>query len=281
MMRKYYNTSIRRLSSLSSSAVSNGIKEEEKGVLGRLWEKYSLKASINRTILSERLFRSAKHRANDKIWYTLGRLPYDFKSNHSLITMHTWFLHKRLIGANVNKHSAMLIQEELFDILWTDTSSRLRAEKVLEMRLNRHLKNMQQLSFVHCMHYDHAFTFDDERRRREELLRAVWLHVFHNKDDIPDDLVNRIAMYIEYQYDNIMNQLPEKYWREGRIGWGNFPDFDSIVDNNGKLLPAASKINDQIEVLPKGWALGLSQAGEKYYWNTDTDKVQWEKPKYF
>jgi len=279
--RIYLSTTTTSLESNNLNVESNESGETEKSFFARQWDKFSLKANIERTVISERLFRSALNRANDKIWYTAGRIPYEFKFRHALITMHVWFLHKRLIRTNINRYSALLIQEELFDILWTDTKARIRAEKVMELSLGRHLKTMQSVSFVHCMHYDHAFTFDDERRRRDELHRAIWLHVFHSNDDYPDDLVDRLAMYVEFQYDNIMNQLPEKYWREGRIGWGPFPNFESIVGNNGKVLPPADKFNDKMDVVLEGWTSCLSNAGEVFYWKNGTDKVQWDKPKYF
>lgn len=54
--------------------------------------------------------------------------------------MHIWFLHKRLISNIDDPHRAALIQEELFDIFWTDTSNRMRAHGVNELLIQKNLK---------------------------------------------------------------------------------------------------------------------------------------------
>ncbi len=65
----------------------------------------------------------------------------------------------------------MIIQEELFDILWNDTQACIRAEGVHELTVNKHLKDAQQLTFLQCTHYDHAFQefATDDKKRFEEL----------------------------------------------------------------------------------------------------------------
>merc|ERR1711862_346038 len=103
-----------------------------------------------------------------------------------------------------------------------------------------------------------------------------WNHIFGMDHNAPDDLVNRIAMYVEYQHDNIMFSLPEEYWREARIDWGEFPNFRDVKDNYGVVMPNRKFIVE--EALPKDWIICLNQAGEKYYWNTKTGRVTWGKP---
>jgi len=137
----------------------------------------------------------------------------------------------------VNRYSVLLVQEQMFEAFWSDTLSRIRAEKVPELTTSRNLKNMQKTSFFQCMNYDHVFELDDMKERREELCRAVWNHILGMDENAPDDLVNRLAMYVEYQHDNIMFILPEEYWREVRIDWGEFPNFKDVVDNHGVVMP--------------------------------------------
>ena len=47
--------------------------------------------------------------------------------------MHVWFIHKRLIADTSDPHFSLLVQEELFDVLWNDTRARIRAAKVHEL----------------------------------------------------------------------------------------------------------------------------------------------------
>ena len=43
-------------------------------------------------------------------WYREGRIPYEFRPRHAILTMHVWFLHKRLLADRVDPHAALLVQ---------------------------------------------------------------------------------------------------------------------------------------------------------------------------
>lgn len=219
----------------------------------------------------------------NSIWYNSGRLPNEFLSYHSILTMHVWFLHKRLItatnspNAQMDTHTAHLIQEELFETLWADTRTRIRVQDgIHELTVNKHLKDIQQITFQHCMHYDHAFSFEDPLKRREELALAVWTHISRRDEECLNDYLNRMALYLEWQYQNIMVDLPESYFWEGRVDWGEMPDFSQMKDNDGNLL--AEIVTNDEDNLPEGWFTNLTESGDVYYWNADTMKSQWEKP---
>jgi hypothetical protein len=171
-----------------------------------------------------------------------------------------------------------MIQEELFDIFWDDTQKRIRAEGVAELTVNKHLTDVQQYTFQHLTHYDHAFTeFELKPKARfEELCGLFWIHVLQRDEDFCSDQVQRVAYYIDTQYNNIMNRLPEQYWNEGRLAWVDIPDFNRVCDNKGNLLPDQSLHPD--DVLPPGWYRALTTAGEPYYWNPEQIKSQWERP---
>lgn len=251
-----------------------------KSFFAKLWDKYSLKEQHKRSVLGEKLFRSAQYRANDLAWYREARIPYEFRTRHAILTMHIWFLHKRLLADRVDPHAALLVQEELFDILWNDSQSRIRAEGVNELTVNKHLKDVQQLTFKHCTHYDHAFHEygDDPKRRFEELALAVWMHVLNRDEEAYDDQLRRLAAYVEYQYANIVMGVPDLYFWEGRIPWGNIPDFSGMKDNDGNPLDEVDYSVLASEELPKPWMKMLTFAGEAYYWNTETDETTWKRP---
>lgn len=214
-----------------------------------------------------------------------------------MLTMHVWFLHRRLIrdegtrltggegaakpeesnaSAALSRETSLLIQEELFDLLWNDARCRIRAEGVAELMVNKNLKDVQQLTFQHCTHLDHVFEeyAGDAEKRVEELAYAMWIHVLNRDKEANGDVVKRLAAYAEYEFQNIIFFLPDHYFAEGRIGWGSMPDFSGMKNNEGKTQPSEVTGNE----LPEGWIQALTDAGDVYYWDTTTDKTQWEKP---
>lgn len=225
------------------------------------------------------MFRSAQYRANDPRWFTEGRIPYEFRPRHALLTMHIWFIHKRLIADRVDSHLALLVQEELFDILWHDTRARIRAEGVNELTVNKHLKDAQQLTFLQCTHYDHCFQefATDDDKRLDEIAGVNWLYVLTKDEEAYNDQLERLTMYVEYQHINLSEGVPDKYFWEGRIPWGDMPDFSDMKDNTGKDLVEMGDVSG-LEVLPKNWVKMLTDAGEPYYWNTDTNHTSWKSP---
>ncbi|KAL7520369.1 hypothetical protein ACHAWX_005097 [Stephanocyclus meneghinianus] len=268
----------------AARSTSDPYSEEKTGsnksIFAKLWDRYSFEGQTKRIILGERLFRGAQFRANDLRWYREGRIPYEFRPRHAILTMHVWFLHKRLLADRVDPHAALLVQEELFDILWNDTRARIRAEGVNELTVNKHLKDAQQLTFLHCTHYDHAFQeyAEDPKRRFEELAAAVWVHVLNRDEECYNDQLRRMAAYVEYQFVNIVLNTPDDYFWEGRIPWGDVPDFTEMDDNSGKRLEEAKKAPKGFVELPKPWVKTLTDSGDAYYWNTATNETTWKKP---
>lgn len=259
-------------STQSSSTATRQITD--KNIFQKLWSQYSFSGQRDRILRGERLFRAAQFQASNSSWFFQGRIPNEFRPRHAVLVMHVWFLHKRLVSDKEDSHTSLLVQEELFDILWYDTKTRIRAAGVNELMVNKHLKDIQNSTFLHCTHYDHAFSFDDPVKRREELALAIWTHVLMESENAYNDQLNRMALYVEWQYHNIMADLPTSYFEEGRINWGNIPDFSLMKDNEGNLLDEL----DPPKELPPGWLSNLTESGDIYYWNEDTMQSTWEKP---
>jgi len=268
------------------------LEKSDKNIFQRLYDRHSISKQTNRILIAESFLQAAITQASDPRWYGPGRIKKDFRSYQAILTMHVWMLHKRLLVDTGDPHSAHLIQEELFDIFWTDSNNRMRAYGVNEMMLAKNLKTVQQYTFMHCFHYDHCYTgelLEDPKERFEELKHLVQTHILLLKspdDDKADasvdvlddtnDQAERIAWYIEAQYQNIVHDWPDDWYRKARVAWVDLPDFSDMVDAKGKVLEPLPM--DPDDILPEDWARNIANDGTYYYWNTKTRKAQWEKP---
>jgi len=94
--------------------------------------------------------------------------------------------------------------------------------------------------------------------------------------DLHDDHAERIAWYIETQYQNIVHDLPDELYRKARIAWVDLPDFSKLKDANGKEL--GENPIDPEDILPKNWVRNIANDGTYYYWNEETREAKWERP---
>lgn len=250
------------------------------GIVQRLWNRFSLTGQQRRIQVAESFFQAASHQANDARWFGPGRIPREFRSRHALITMHVWFLHKRLILDTVDPKYALSIQEELFNILWEDTTCRIRQQGVNELMVNKNLLKVQQYTFLHLTHYDHVFTefLDKPADRLQELRHLVWEHILVREEGAENrfDQLDRIAWYIEANYQNIIMEWPDEYYRSGRTAWVDLPDFSGLKDSDGILLPDNPIHPD--DALPHPWRRNITLKGVTYFWNPDTLESRWDKP---
>lgn len=281
---------------------SNGITSSITTALSNLHSRYSIKSQQNRVILASSLFESIKHQAYNSQWYIESpsdddyKIKPEFRQIHAMLSMHMWFIHRRLLAENkrlsdnsTKKNDNLLLQEELFELFWTDTTSRIRAQEgIIEMTVNKHLKDAQRATFVHVTQYDHAFESypNDVEKRFEIICDAVWKHVLGGEEDSNEDLIRKIGAYVEYQLANVVLKLPDDYFVEGRIAWGNIPNLSSGVDL-GDIDKLNEKDRDEkrlsgplrgMTFLRDNWVQVLSVAGKPYYWNMDTNQTSWEKP---
>lgn len=216
-----------------------------------------------------------------RIWYQSGLIPLHFRPRHAMLTMHVWFLHRRLILDPTQPTFSLGVQEELFDFLWNDTKARIRAEQVNELTVYSHLKTVQQYTMLHMTHYDHAFsdTFSsDPKQRLEECMKAIWIHVFNQNPQVDNDLLQTMAVYLEYQLENIVYRLPDEYFFHGQVGWGNVPDFAThLIHKTWSSKEEEDKWKAYYD-LPPHWKRVCTDAGQAYYWNTVTQETQWNQP---
>jgi|UPI000581B288 cytochrome b pre-mRNA-processing protein 3 len=256
---------------------------EEKpstGLLQRLWDRYSVPGQQRRIQMAESLFEAATFQASDPRWYGPAGIGREFRPRHALLTLHLWFLHKRLAADEFDKETALMIQEELFNILWEDTTCRIRQQGVNELAVNKNLMKVQQYTFLHLTHYDHAYSafLDKPEERLKELRKIVWMHIFVRDAQVErrTDQLDRIAWYIEANYQNIMMDWPDEYYRHARVKWVDLPDFSNLKDASGKIMEETPVHAD--DVLPHPWRRNITLKGTFYYWNPETMLSSWERP---
>jgi cytochrome b pre-mRNA-processing protein 3 len=274
--------------------------------------RYSISAQQHRIKLANHLFRAAQRQALSPEWYGTSQTPNkiqpNFKPQHAMLSLHVWFIHKRLLAydSDEDKESGkhgynLMIQEELFEMFWNDTMARIRSSGVNELTVNKHLANAQQATFLHCTQYDHAFAEfkDDPIKRFEVICDAVWRHILGSKDDVDDELIRKLGAYVEYQLDNVVYKLPDDYFEEGRIGWGNIPDLELTSSSSGDTYAGSQdeEKDDNAEnvktdesgeettnalsgmtSLGNDWMQVLTDAGKPYYWNTSSNRTSWQRP---
>jgi cytochrome b pre-mRNA-processing protein 3 len=350
-----FSTGTGTTAAAATSAGTGSYSSSPWNFVQNLINRYSISSQQHRIRLANHLFRAAQYQALDPQWYGIQKVQPDFGPQHAMLSMHVWFLHRRLIAPHgkgltnnaiesssiatatsatatsatattTAKHEYnLMVQEELFDFFWNDTRSRIRSAGVHELTVNKHLKDAQQATFLQCTQYDHAFAeFRDEPEKRFELVcDAVWRHVLGGSQDVNDDLIRRLGAYVEYQLDNIVYKLPDDYFDEGRIAWGNIPDFTALHGLNVGQDDDVNDVNDDddddddkeeeslaqqsqsqspqprqpqsqsqpqphplkstnaqsgLEFLDNHWVQVLTDAGEAYYWNMETNQTTWQKP---
>lgn len=166
----------------------------------------------------------------------------------------------------------------------TIPKKRLRAQNIYELSLNKHLKDVQQLTFQFCTHLDHVFEMykNDDKKRFEELAIALYVHLLNEDEkdkEKNNELIKRLGAYTEYQMLN-MNELPDEYLYQGSIDWGSVVSFNGVdVENKDNKDDNTKEYEDYLRLYDKNWRKVLTDSGEPYYWNIDSNVTQWEIPK--
>lgn len=174
----------------------------------------------------------------------------------------------------------MMVQEELFVIFWEDTICRIRREGVYELAVQKHLQKIQKLTYRDLVQYDKCYAefYDKPAERLQELRRLVWLHIL-GRDEAAEhrtDHLNRIAWYIEANYQNIMMHWPDQYYRQGRLAWVDLPDFSNMRDVNGKIMEEGALHPD--DIIPHPWRRNITSRGQYYFWHPETRESVWTRP---
>jgi cytochrome b pre-mRNA-processing protein 3 len=143
--------------------------------------------------IARSIFFNSKNAADHSHWYKAGLVTNDFRARQTMIMVHMWLIHRRLI---MEGNRGTTLQECMFDELWDDTSIRIRNAGIHEMMVNKRLKDVQGYSFRSCMELDAAMTMESEDEQLEEVAGSLWRGVYQRNNDIDPDHVMELAEYV-------------------------------------------------------------------------------------
>lgn len=223
------------------------------------------------------------------------------------------------------------IDVELFSIFWDNTTCRIRALNVYELSVNKHLENVQKYTFLHLVQYDHCYTEamlanpTERLNHLRQIVAVQWLRpksvdqrnkaydqgiVLDDENDGTNDVedmyrntcdhIDRIVLYIDAQYQNIMYDLPYDHFTSGHARFVPLPQFANLHDTTTTMstpstvtnttdattmgtIPYAEYPNTPVpchpeDVLPYPWVTNITNGGKIYYWNLHTRVSSWIRP---
>eukprot|EP00596_Hydrurales_sp_CCMP1899_P006084 CAMPEP_0119034646 /NCGR_PEP_ID=MMETSP1177-20130426/1648_1 /TAXON_ID=2985 /ORGANISM="Ochromonas sp, Strain CCMP1899" /LENGTH=211 /DNA_ID=CAMNT_0006992231 /DNA_START=164 /DNA_END=796 /DNA_ORIENTATION=+ len=169
------------------------------------------------------LLFNCKAQATKSVWYKNGLLGSEFRSQHTVLMTHVWMVHKRLVAEGAIGRQT---QECMFDELWEDTCSRLRAEGINELSINKYLSEVQSYSFKYCIELDEAISKNSEEEVLDEIGGSLWRHAYVRSDDIEIAHVMKFADYVWQEQQSLFHGVSTEALMDGRIKWGPTPIWD-------------------------------------------------------
>ncbi len=150
-------------------------------------------------------------------------IPEDFRSKHSILVVHLWIIHKRLLQEGKR---GQFLQECLFDTFWEDSSNRIRELGVNELQVNKMLSQVQGFTFKTCLEFDHALMKTEEAEVLEELGGALWRSVYSRSEDInPEHIMDMRREHL------FVSKMSSEDIMRGHVEWSvSSPPWVAIGD---------------------------------------------------
>ena len=273
-----YKRYVHNTNSINKSSTTAGSSPSSPGI-GKLLEiayKSNTQVESNLNIETDvpplfaalSYFYNAKEVASQPFWCEKGVIGSEFRSFHTLIAVHVWLLHKRLLTLG---KQGRRIQEGLFDELWLDTSNRIRSLGVGEISVTKHLQEVQGYTFKFCVELDEAISQSTDEEIIHDIGGALWRSLWLHNEDMDHDLVVKMAEYV-YQEHRDINQISPLAMLEGRVEFGPMPVFDGVSKGSGKSNDSKKKSGNGV------WKEAIASDGRKYYWNTASREATWNLP---
>jgi len=231
---------------------------------------------------AEAVFQTCVDQASKKAWLTRGRVVNEFRPRHALLLAHVWLIHKRLLA---DGESGKLMQESIFDLLWDDTSMRIRSMGINELSVNKNLSEVQKYSFPLLVAYDQAMALPTKTEREDHLGAASWRNLWMADENLTVEHCMEMAAYLNREHEALQNLDGDAFY-EGRIPWGPVPSWAGI-----KSLVSESELSEDAKLAAEEdadgatddddlgeWREALAVNGKRYWWHVKTRESRWEKP---
>ncbi len=237
----------------------------------------------NTLAIARSLFFNGKNQAELPHWYTAGKIANDFRSRQTMIMIHVWMLHSRLLKEGTK---GTMLQECMFDELWDDTCIRIRNAGINEIMVTKRLGEVQGYSFRSCLELDQAMTMASDDEKVEEIAGALWRGVYQRNNDIEPDHVLEMANYIRLEAASVQ-ELPSDAILEGRVAFGSIDHLwagasakNKISRTGGvkKYVLAGAESSSGAGGDEGEWRTNLSSKGTVYYYHSKTRETTWTKP---
>jgi hypothetical protein len=218
---------------------------------------YSLWAQQSRN--ADAVWRSVEEQATQDAWFENLGLRRTFMTEHALLVLHTWLVHKRftLDRQGRGELDGRRADEELFGRLWSDTERRIRNAGVT-MSVNKQLALVQKASFVDMFEYDLGLKQEDDNL---ELAAALFRGVFRADDNANVEDVILLADWVRREVANVLTQPAEDVYH-GWITW-------SPVLGETR----AERLARQKALFQGEWREAFFVDGAMYWYNTRTSAV--------
>lgn len=189
---------------------------------------------------SKSLLTSCLDQAVKAPWYSRGLIGGEFRSKHTVMLLHIWMVHKRLLVKDLGSEGPR-IQESLFDEFWDDTSDRIRQVGVPEISVNKYLSEVQGYSFKTCVELDACLAKygGNDTTNEDDLLDSMggvlWRSAYARRNEIEVDHVLELAKYVR-ENQQMVQSLSKEVIQEGVIKWGDIPWQNKEANNRGKIF---------------------------------------------
>ncbi len=188
-------------------------------------------------------------------------LERTFITEHSLLALHVWLLHKRFMVDfhNPGLFNGRTADKELFQVFWDDTLHRIRNVGVAELSVNKQLENVQKATFVDMLEYDAAIRQDDDNM---ELAAALFKGVFQGDESASVEDVIALADWTRNELLSIATQPAEDVYR-GWITWS--PALGETYED---------RLQRQRRLFEGEWREEVQVDGRLTFWHTATREIR-------
>lgn len=208
-------------------------------------------------------------------FYSSLQLDTDFRAQQSILMIHIWMIHRALVAHGDTK--GKILQEQLFDRLWEDTTLRLRHQGIAELTINKYLNEIQQQCFTACVAYDKGLEVCSSCKNEVGLIAPIRKHVFNVEDG--DGKYRQAKKLAKYMIDGLrkMEKMTEEEIHAAALKWPLPPKVSTTL--------AKVSINELVEMdivgckFGSNWRSALDISGKTFYWHETKRISSWELPK--